>query len=293
MEAKLYKRLYQLVQSTAHVDHRKREQYSDKLVVIIYFWAVIHDRPVSWACAPQSWPKDRDFQLISQSRMSRRLRTVGVLQLIERLILKVSDLFGIPLVKQIDSKPLIVGAYSKDVEAKRGRLADGQFGRGYRLHTVTHGRAPRHFVVLPLNEHDSVAAPILLPKLEGGGYVVADNAYDTNDCYKIASSANHQLVAPPRACNKGVRDVQYNCAERLRGLDIIDSPLEKVGQPSEFGRELYNCRQQIESGFGGLTLAGLGPLPAWVRGPRRVALWTAAKILVFLCRQAENKGLMT
>jgi len=291
MEANLYRQLYQLVESTAHTPRRSREQYSDMWVVMIFFWAVIHDRPVSWACEPESWPEDLDHQLISQSRMSRRLRTLGVTQLIERLLTKVSDLFGVPLVKQIDSKPLTVGAYSKDVDAKRGRLADGQFGKGYRLHSVSHGRIPRHFLLLPLNEHDSVAGPMLLRRLEGGGYVLGDNAYDTNDCYQAAAAANHQLIAPPRECNKGVRDQKHNCFQRLRGLDLIDSPLEKCGQTTSFGRELYNCRQRIESGFGGLTFVGLGALPAWVRRPHRIALWVAAKIIVFLCIQAQNKGL--
>jgi hypothetical protein len=279
--------------ATPHTPRRAREQYSDKWVALIFFWAAIWHRPVCWACDPENWPRNLDRPLVSQSRMSRRLRTVGVIQLIERLIASVSDRFGIPLVKEIDSKPLIVGAYSKDSDSKRGRLADGQFAKGYRLHALMHGRNPRHFTLLPLNEHDSVAAPMLLPRLDGGGYVLGDNAYDTNPAYQAASQANHQLVAPPRECNKGVRDLKYNCPERLRGLDLIDSPLEKCGRATTFGQELYNYRQRIESGFGGLTFEGLGPLPPWVRRPHRVALWSAAKILVYLCRQAMNKGLMT
>jgi hypothetical protein len=89
-----------------------------------------------------------------------------------------------------------------------------------------------------------------------------------------------------------VRDLKYNCPERIRALDLLDSPLAKCGLPGDFGRELYNCRQRVESGYGGLTLLGLHFLPAWVRGPRRVALWAAGKILICLCRDAKNKGLM-
>ena len=291
MEAKLYAQLYQLVFSTAHSPRRAREQYCDRWVVMIYFWSVIHDRCVSWACDSDNWPESLDRPLISQSRMSRRLRTVGVIQLIERLLNKVSERFGTPLVKEIDSKPLVVGAYSKDGDARRGRLADGQFGKGYRMHAIMHGRVPRRFLLMPLNVHDSVAGPELLRQLEGAGYATADNAYDVNECYLAAASANHQLVAPPRECNKGVRDLKYNTPQRLRGLDLIDSPLEKCGQPSAFGKDLYACRQQIESGFGGLTHCGLGALPPWVRRPHRVALWTAAKIIVYLYRMRSKKGL--
>ena len=291
MEAKLYCELYQLIFSTAHPPRGKRRQYCDRWVVFMYFWSVIHDRCDSWACDARNWPATLDRPLISQSRLSRRLRTVGVTQLIERLMLAVSDRFGIPMVKLIDSKPLTVGAYSKDVDAKRGRVANGVFAKGYRLHVVAHGRAPRRFVLLPLNEHDNVGAAILLPTLEGFGYVAADNAYDSNDNYDLAATANHQMVSPPRECTKGVRDPRYNGEHRLRGLDLTDSPLETCGQPSAFGAAVYGFRQRIESAFGGLTAQGLGPLPAWVRGARRVVLWAAAKIVLYLWRLAKKQGL--
>lgn len=296
MEAKLYRQVYQRVCSVAHSPRRPREQYDDRWIVTVYLWSVVHQKPANWACKARHWPAELDRPLPSQSRLSRRLRTVGVQQLLERALAAASDLShpsGPPLVKVIDSKPLTVGAYSKDADAKRGRIANGQFARGYRLHAVTHGRLVRHWTLLPLNEHDSVAAPLLLPRLEGGGYCLGDNAYDSNDCHALAAAANHQLVAPARQCNKGVRDDRYNLPERLRALDLLDSPLEKCGLPSAFGRDLYDYRQRIESGFGGLSFAGLGPLPPWARGPRRVALWTAAKLLLFLWDTAEKQGLMT
>lgn len=297
MEAMLYRQLYQLLFSVAHPPRRPGEQYCDRWIAMMYFWSAIHDRPAEWASDERNWPADAlgGRPLASQSRVSRRLRTVGVSQLVERVTASVAELFGVPLVKLIDSKPLTVGAYSKDADARRGRVADGgAFARGYRLHVVAHGRAPRRFVLLPLNEHDTAGAAVLLPTLEGGGgYVVGDNAYDANDCYRAAAAAGHQLVAPPRACNKGVRDAAHNCAARLRGLDLVDSPLEACGAPpAAFGAALYAFRQRIESAFGGLTLAGLGPLPAWVRGARRVALWSAAKVLVYLWRLAKKEGLM-
>lgn len=293
MEAKLYAQLYQIVFAMAHSRRRAREQFCDRWVTMVYLWSVLHDRSMSWACDARNWPKDLDRPLISQSRLSRRLRTVGVLQLIERLLSAASDLFGTPLVKTIDSKPLTVGAYTKDKDATKGRLANGIFGKGYRLHAVMHGRNVRHWTLLPLNEHDSVGAAKLLPRLEGGGYLLADNAYDSNDNHALATATNHQLVAPPRACNKEVRDAKNNLPERLRALDMLHSPLRKCGAQTGFGPALYNTRQRIESGFGGLTFGGLGALPPWVRGPRRVVLWTAGKLLIFLCRNAANKGLMT
>ena len=292
MEEQLYRSLYKLVWSLEH-PRQKNVIFSDRIIVMVYLWSVLHDRPVCWACEPQNWGKGLDFELPSDSAMSKRLRTLSVQQLIERAMSAASDLFGPPpLVKQIDSKPMYVGPYSKDRDAKRGRVAQGQLARGYRLHTLNHGRIVRSFVLGPMNEHDSVLAPVLIDRLEGAGYAVMDNAYDTNDLHERAAQNNHQLVAPPRAINKGVRDLKHNCPERIRALDLLDSPLQYCGLDAPFGRELYNCRQRVESGFGGLTFVGLHYLPAWVRGPRRVALWAAAKILIYLCREGKNKGLM-
>lgn len=294
-EAKLYAALYRLVHGTAHPPRRPHELYDDRWVVMVHLWGVIHDRGQGWSCDPANWPAALDRPLISQSRLSRRLRTVGVLQLVERLLDAATSLSAAaPLVKTIDSKPLVVGAYTKDPDArKRGRVADGQFAKGYRLHAVMHGRVVRHWALLPISEHDAAGAARLLPRLEGGGYVVGDNAYDSNVNHRLAAAANHQLVAPPRACNADVRDAAHNCPQRLRALDMLHGPLERCGVPSAFGRRLYDGRQRIESGFGGLTHAGLGALPAFVRTPHRVALWVAGKLLAFAVREAVKQGLMT
>jgi hypothetical protein len=295
MQAKLYRQLYSRVYAIAHPPRRPREQYDDRWVVVMFLWSVLHDRPRGWACDPGNWPAEAlDRPLMSQSRMSRRLRTVGVQQLIERALAAATDLCPVPLVKSIDSKPLTVGAYSKDRDAKRGHVAKGMSAKGYRLHAIAHGRLVRHWTLRPMNEHDAAVAPALLPRLDGGGgYVDGDNAYDTNECHGHAAGAGHQLASPPRPCNRGVRDDKYNGPARLRGLDLTDGPFSKFGIENAFGRDLYNMRQRIESGFGGLSMSGLGPLPTFVRRPRRVALWAAGKLLLFAWREAEKAGLMT
>jgi hypothetical protein len=292
-EAKLYAELYQLVHATAHPPRRPRELYDDRHVVMVHLWGVIHDRGQGWSCDPANWPDDLDRPLISQSRLSCRLRTVTVLQLLARLQAAASDRFGPPpLAKAIDSKPLTVGAYSKDRDADVGRLAKGQFGKGYRLHAVMHGRVPADWTLLPLSEHDTVGAAMLLPRLGGGGYVLADNAYDSNALHALAAAANHQLVAPARKANRDVRDAKHNRPERLRALDMFHAPLEKCGVRSAFGQDLYDGRQRIESGFGGLAHAGLGALPAFVRTPHRAAAWVAGKLLAYTVEIGVNQGLM-
>ena len=291
MEAKLYAALYKLVSSLAH-PRRKRCRFNDRIIVMVYLWSVLFDRPVCWACDQDNWFGKNDFELPSDTTMSRRLRTPSVLQLIERALAAGSELFGpAPLLKQMDSKPMYVGPYTKDKDAKSGRVAQGKMACGYRLHTLNHGRNVKFFQIAPMSEHDSAVAPALLDHLEGGGYVAADNAYDNNDLHKKSADKNHQLVAPARACNKGVRDTKYNCPQRLRALDMLDSPLEKCGLEPKFGKELYNGRQPVESGYGGLTMQGLHYLPAWARGPRRVALWAAGKVLLHTLRCAIRQRL--
>jgi hypothetical protein len=271
-----------------------RRQFADRWIVMVYLWSVINDRPVSWCCDERNWSAGLlDGRVLpSGATMSRRLRTVGVLQLLERLLAALSDQTATPLVKTLDSKPLYVGAYSKDRDAKRGRVAARLFARGYRLHAVCHGRAVRRWTIAPMNLHDSGVAPPLLRGLEGGGgYAVADNAYDTNDCHAHAAFADHQLVAPPRRAIRELRHVKQNHPRRLRALDMLASPLEKCGEVNRFGVQLYNCREAAESCFGEMTTHGLNYLPTWVRGPRRVARWTAGKIALHLLRGIQRKGL--
>jgi hypothetical protein len=293
MEAKVYRALLKILSSIAHARRGPRRQFDDAWIIMIYLWSVINDRPVSWACDRHNWERDRcEGPLPSNATMSRRLHTVGVLQLLERLLMKLTDALPTPLVKTLDSKPMIVGAYSKDRDAKRGRLSERQFARGYRLHALCHGRAVRSWLIASMNEHDSILGPSLLARLEGGGgYAVADNAYDTNECHARASSADHQLVAPPRFVNRHVRDAKHNRPERLRALDLLASPLERCGEPGRFGIALYNLRERAESCFGELSIKGLNYLPAWVRGPRRVALFTAAKLILQAQRCLQRKGL--
>src|SRR2546421_3642015 len=182
MEAKVYRAMLKILSSIAHRPRGPRRQFGDRWIIMVYLWSVINDRPVSWACDEHNWPKDQlERPLPSNATMSRRLRTVGVLGLLERLLLKLSDALPVPLVKTVDSKPLVVGAYSKDRDAKRGRLAERQFARGYRLHMLCHGRAARSWVIAPMNLHDSELAPRVLGRLEGGGgCAVADNGSHTH-----------------------------------------------------------------------------------------------------------------
>lgn len=293
-----YRRVCRLIDQLSPHGRRKRQQFADAVIVKVFFWSTLNDRPVVWACDDESnWPPALLWDIVgtlpSQPTMSRRLRTVGVLQLIERVQTRLSEALEDNVVKAIDTKPLRVGSYSKDRDAKRGRAA-GEMARGYKLHALTSGKSFKLWTLTAMNANDQVGAATLLPRLDGTsargcwGYVTADNGYDANPVYKLAGAAGHQLVAPPRKSNAHVRDTRRNTSQRIRSLDLCANPLHHCGiGDSTFARWLVKQRGQIERNFGNAVMMGLYAPPPWVRTPHRVAAWTAAKLIQRMMRQVE------
>ena len=115
---------------------RSRNTFSDRLIVLVYYWSVINDRPVSWACVADRWPGTiRPRRLPSQSRMSRRLRTKSVQDLMNWLEERVMRSGRrAPLACAVDGKALGIGAHSHDRHAQWGR-GTGGWANGYKLHT--------------------------------------------------------------------------------------------------------------------------------------------------------------
>ena len=61
--------------------------YSCAVIVGVYLWAAVHDRPTSWACRREHWPAEFAFarRLPSQSVVSRRLRSRAVIALLQEM----------------------------------------------------------------------------------------------------------------------------------------------------------------------------------------------------------------
>jgi len=232
------------------------------------------------------------LSLPSQPTLSRRLRTVGVLQLIEQVQCRLAEALGDSRLKVIDSKPLCTGSYSKDKDARPGRAA-GRMAKGYKLHAITAACSFVHWTLLPMNEHDQIGAAMLLPRLKDYGYLSGDNAYDANTLYQQAAAMNHQLIAPPQKARAHVRDLRRNRPERIRSLDLCADPLQHCGRPDDFARAIRSGRVQIERNFGNAAMSGLWGLPPWVRTPHRVAVWVAAKLILRMLRQLEIAGVRT
>jgi hypothetical protein len=297
MEAEWYRRICLVVDQACPHHRRARQQFGDHLVLKVYFWAVLHGRPVNWACVADNWPDDdrRPGALPSQPTMSRRLRTVGVRQALERTHGVLADRFPPTPLKQVDSKPLVVGNYTKDSDARRGRGA-GEMAHGYKLHALRSGGVVRHWTLASMNVNDQVPARDLLARLAadpldpGWGYVTGDNQYDANPVHAAAAAVNHQMIAPPRKDNAEVRDARRNTPGRLRSLELCANPLRACGLGPSFGLDLLRERKGIERTFGHLVMLGLHAPPPWVRRPGRTAAWVAAMLVIQMVRLLQIKG---
>jgi hypothetical protein len=275
MERELWPLLYPLIQQTAKDFHQTYVRYQPWLLVTVFLWAALHDRPISWACQRRHWSTTtlRPFSLPSPSTMSRRIDSVSVGLFWNALEQRLRD-SGVPaLVAFVDGKPLPIGGNGKDPDARFGRGA-GSIAKGYKLHAIYAGRSmPEAWEVTPLNASEKAVAERLIGQLLFGGYLLADGNYDASYLYDAAAARGYQLVAAVRACTNPGSGKHYQSPHRLRSIAL---------QRGEFGKALYRARTAIERCFGNATSfgGGLGPLPAWVRGQARVRTWVWAKLLI-------------
>jgi hypothetical protein len=274
MERELWKVLYRLAKSCDNPwSWWSLERYRVFEIVAVYFWAVIHDRPTSWACNLQNWPKHlRPFPLPSQSTMSRRLWTTEVQQLIHNMEGFLVRLEGHGWVKVVDGKPLTVGTHSKDRDSEWGR-AGRSYAKGYKLHAVFgKGPIPGQWDLVPLNVGEPDVAARLIPALPRGGYVLGDKQYDSNPLHDIALKIGFQLVAERKRPGTSLGHRRHS-AGRLRSIELLQT---------DFGKDLYQCRDEVERRFGWLTNhgGGLAPLPNWVRRIHRVRSWVQSKLII-------------
>jgi hypothetical protein len=255
-------------------------RYGDDVICAVYWWAVVHDRPTSWACRPENWPAELVRRVLpSQPTMSRRLRCGGIEQLlldVEQAILALWVVVT-PRVLAIDGKALPVGGLSGDPDARRGRAAGG-LAKGYKVHAVWDAAPlPAAWAISGLNISERRIAQKLLADLPDEGYLLGDSHYDVNYLYDAAAQSGYQLLAPQQRPGRGLGHRRHS-PHRLRGLELLKTP---------FGKQLYRKRLDIERRFAQLTafVGGLGPLPFWVRRFHRVKLWVHSKLLLSAVHQ--------
>jgi hypothetical protein len=282
MERELWLALYRCARKCGTSAHWELVRFFDYEIVGVFLWAVLHDRPVSWACKEWNWPKQLwHRELPSQSTMSRRLRTAEVQGLLHHMEqqLRAHDRSGFMLM--IDGKPLVVGVHSKDRDATWGRAGRG-YSRGYKLHAIYgSGPIPVDWELAPMNVSEpDVAARLILHLEQGSGYILGDKAFDSNRLHDNACIRGYQLVAERKRPGTGLGHCRHSPG-RLRSIALLQT---------DFGRALYHQRDGIERQFGWLTnhATGLMPLPSWIRRPHRVRLWVQAKLTIHAMYAGSN-----
>jgi hypothetical protein len=280
MEHQLWKLIVALMTSLDTTPPSTRLDFSDHRIVGVYFWAVIHDRPTSWACHKEHWPPPlRKRTLPSPATMSRRLRSPGVMALLDAIAHRVVAPKQPGLFWMLDGKPLPISGCSKDRQAGYGRAAGGK-AKGYKIHAIIGSDGTiGQWCVAPMNKDERVMAERLVKRSppEVAGYLLGDGNYDSNPLHKKCEArGNLQMVTPRRyGAGKGTGH-RKQTAGRLRSMAIVESPF------AAFGDQLRLDRSEIERQYGNLTNwgGGLTCLPAWVRTHRRVHRWIQAKMVL-------------
>jgi Transposase DDE domain len=284
MEGQLWKRIVMVLMQVCKRHKCAREDFSDEDIVRVYYWAVIHDRPISWACQAKNWPfPARRKALPSDTTMSRRQRTAQVVRLLDAVEKRVTKPNRPGLYWMIDGKPLVIGGCSKDRQAGYGKAAASK-AKGYKLHAII---APEGSVaawrIAPMNKDERVMAKRLLKTAEIQGYVVGDANYDSNYLHEICTERGNCQFITPRRYGPG-RKVGHRAQSpgRLRSIALLEDPFP------EFGEQLLQQRSAIERCFANATNwgGGLTHLPAWIRTHRRVRLWVQAKLTLTALRRA-------
>ena len=275
MEREQWKSLYALAERLGK-QVKDRGRFTTAFIVGVFLWSAIHDRPVAWSCRPQNWPDDlRPSRLPSQSTMSRRLRAPATILLLSAMATTFQEPARQDEVQIIDAKPLTVGGYTKDFDARWGRAAGGQW-IGYKFFAIW-GRSgmPVAWQVASMSTSEKRIARELIPQLRGSGHLLGDNQYDVSYLYDLAARQGYQLLAPRG--REGGLGHHYQSPHRIFAIGFLQTPK---------GRKLFGQRVAIERCFGNWTSfgGGLAPLPAWVRRPHRVTAWIHAKLLINAAR---------
>jgi hypothetical protein len=264
-----------------------RLRHSTALIVRVYHWAALHDRPICWACEPANWtPSVRPAVLPDQSTMSRRARQKDFWAFLQRVGERMNGKAAPQMVKVVDGKALELPNHTTDRDATWSRGVS-RTSVGYKLHAIFAGNPmPEAFAITTLKTCEKRMAKRMITRVAGFGYLLGDAHFDASWLFDDCHTHHHQLVCPRAKPGTG-EGHHYVSEHRRRAIAMLEVPRAING----FGRDLYEQRTTIERDFSQLTCfgAGLGPLPAWIRRIWRVRHWVMNKLLINAARIRINR----
>lgn len=271
MEGQVWCRVEELLQLVK--GRPNRCYYSNKEVLRVILWAVLHDRPMNWACDPLHWPTAlRPALLPDPSTISRRWNRRELQEQAEALHQESLRRLGVVgRYAAIDGRPLVVGGCTKDPDARCGRSAGGM-GKGYKMHAMVDKRhVILSYAIRPLNVAEPTVAQVLLSNAPAAvTRVIGDGVYDSMPLHQVAAATGRKLYTPVRQNRVGRRQQP----RRLRLLRLSQHPV---------GARLLKSRDEIERSFGQASTLSFGfkGLPAWSRRIHRVFRWMWGKNLLY------------
>jgi hypothetical protein len=257
--------------------HTQGCTYSDGLIIIVEMVrqslhlsareALTHPRLPLWI---------RRLGLPGVSQFNRRIKTPGVQQGLSRFNQSVRAKLARGGEKICDGKPLIVGGFSKDPDARTGH-APGGWAKGYKLHVIADdGGAVETWRVTPLNTGEAGVAREMIDAIDLRGTLLrGDGNYDSVALYEKVCDAGGRLLAPRRKPGRGLGHHRQH-PHRLEAIATLES--DAAGLAGHKRR-----RNRVEQIFGRLTTLsfGLWALPPHVRRLDRVQRWANAKIALY------------
>jgi len=253
--------------------------YSDSVIALIHFLGVIRDRSMHWAHNKRNWPLwMRRLDRPSYSQLMRRLKTPSLKRLIARLCLEFRDELPRSNEKFCDGKPLTVGGFSKDPDAREGPLPGDGWGRGYKVHVLVDAcGAVDLFTVTALDAGEPTVMKRLVALADLKQITLrADSNYDSNKLYAAVANGGGRLIAPRKKPGTGLGHHPHH-PHRLLAIQQLETNEATL-------KAHKRHRIRVEQALGHMTNLpfGLSPLPNFVRRKDRVAMWVLSKLTLYL-----------
>lgn len=196
MERGIYDRIRRAQRELGRRRISGRHRYTDAGILEVYLWAVVHDRPVSWACDANHWPRGaRRGPLPDASTVSRRMRSPPDRCAARARAKRLEGKTGSGLVAVVDGKALPIGPHSHDRQSGYGRSASGQ-ARGYKLHAMIDAQGGIiAWSVAPMHIDERTMARRMLREIDRLCYLLADAGYDANRRLRRGAGASSDFSA--------------------------------------------------------------------------------------------------